>query len=375
MKNTITAAVQSRLVKSETRSTGRLVLALALACFSLGSNPSAAQGTGLASVAGSMSPGSWAALNTSGISALGRGNSTGNIAPYSMSSAWDPVGKRIYFQGQDHANDTGLVFAQLDAASNTWSSAGAIPNIGSHGYDHLAIDPGTGRLFLYVFGSKDYYSYPIANGGPWSAEPPIPAQGYVNITTGVEFFPGVGLVVYICGETSGEILIRDLSGNWSRTTGFGPNGGYHCFAEYSAAANAVVFGGASLNPRKVWRLNANKTVTPLQDSPVGLGIQQANVVADPTTGNFLVLGFGQFLELDPRGSGTWRAIASTPPPAVGNPAPPSLDSIFSTSITSYGVVAYTTCRASACGVYLYKHAASTGAPIRAPVPPGGLSAL
>ena len=99
-----------------------------------------AAATALGTLAASMQPGTWAQLNTNNISELAHGNVAGNIAPYAMTSVWDPGTGRIYFQGQDHSSTGGLEFVRYDDATNSWSNAGPIPNAPSHGYDHLTLD-------------------------------------------------------------------------------------------------------------------------------------------------------------------------------------------------------------------------------------------
>src|SRR4029077_19076704 len=100
--------------------------------------------------------------------------------------------------------------------------------------------------------------------------------------------------------------------------------GYHVVAAYSPVHNVMVFGGGCCpgNPRKLWRLNADRSFTAMPQVPIaeGVGIQQANFTVDPVTGNFLVMGGSgkQFWQLNPTGSGTWTQLP-TPPAYVGNP--------------------------------------------------------
>jgi hypothetical protein len=99
-------------------------------------------GTPLSALAASMAPGTWAPLSVGGLTNLHDSgpSGSGNRLSYAMSTAWDPIGRKLYFQGQDHNSVLGLAFLQYDDATNAWSIAGSIPNIPSHGYDHLTID-------------------------------------------------------------------------------------------------------------------------------------------------------------------------------------------------------------------------------------------
>jgi len=208
-------------------------------------------------------------------------------------------------------------------------------------------------------------------GGPWSIATTY-GQGYQQVAIGTALWTGSlagagsqgALIVYNGGEPNGQIAMwNPLTNSWfADIRNFGGVSTYHGFIEYSPVHNVAVFGGGNNNPRKIWRLNADRTVTTFPDAPVDLGVQRANVVVDPVTGNFLVLGYGQLWQFDPRGSGTWtlQTGSRVPPSAVGNPGSPELDSVISASISNYGVVMYVTCGAFSCNTYLYKHAASTG---------------
>jgi hypothetical protein len=197
-----------------------------------------------------------------------------------------------------------------------------------------------------------------------------PVTAYVEVAVGTAWWSGTitggdtngTLLIYNCGAPSGQVLLWNPTSNtwFADIQGFGGNSTYHCVAEYSPVHNVAIFGGGNDNPRKVWRLNSNRTVTVLPDAPVDLGVQHANLSVDPVTGHFLVMGYGQLWQLDPRGSGSWTQQngSRTPPSAVGNPGSPDLDSVISAPISNYGVVAYVTCRTKSCNMYLYKHSGS-----------------
>jgi hypothetical protein len=255
----------------------------------------------------------------------------------------------------------------FDAATNAWSDRAAFPGTPGHVYDHGAIDPGTGTFYLREYGihpgGNKVYVYPA--GGPWSLKSTWPIGAYVNVALGTTWWngqmSGVGsqgaFMVYNCGGS--EVLIFDPASNtWLRSTS-APAGAstYHCFMEYSPAFNVAILGGGNGNPRKVWRLNADRSLTAMPDAPVNLGVQRANVTVDPATGKFLVLGYGQFWEFDPRGSGQWVQLPASrrPPAGVGDPA--ALDSVVSSSLSNLGVTMYVGCRGGACKMFLYKHAA------------------
>src|SRR5262245_14165116 len=326
-------------------------------------------GTTLGNIAASMQPGTWAQVAQTNINAiLGVGPSTGNKLPFASSAAWDSSRLKLHYVGNDHGEPSSYIV--YDATTNSWTNTGTIPVHSGHGYDHLSLNPNSGSLYVREYGispgGNTIWELPM--GGSWAVKTQWPNTAYINVANGTAWwtgtFSGAGaqgtLFVYNCGAIDGQVVgWNPLTNTWiADIKGFGGNSTYHCVMEYSPVYNVAVFGGGNDNLRSVWRLNQNRTVTALATSPVDLGIQEANIVADPVTGNILVLGFGQFWELDPRGSGTWRRL-STPPSSVGDPAWGVLDGVISAPISNYGVVAYITCRISDCNFYLYKHGSGT----------------
>jgi hypothetical protein len=326
----------------------------------------------LRDVANAMQPGTWAAVPQTNInSVLAQGPTTGHQLPFAMSASWDPTLLKLHFVGTDHGTNV-TSYMGYDAQANSWTFFGDTPMTPSHGYDHTSIDPRTGTLYTREYGSNDIFKRPV--GGSWTLASSWPVGAYIQVAIGTDWWSGPltggsangNLVAYNCGAANGELFLWNASTNsWFATiTGFGGQNTYHCFLEYSPGHNVAIFGGGNANGRKVWRLNADRSVTAMPDAPMDLGIQRANVTVDPVSGNFLVMGYGQLWEYDPRGTGRWtqQTGSRTPPSAVGNPGSPNLDGIISTPISNYGVVNYVTCRIEGCVMYLYKHATGTSTP-------------
>jgi hypothetical protein len=224
------------------------------------------------------------------------------------------------------------------------------------------------------------------NAGAFSASVPDTPVTVVAIVAGTCWwsgtFSGAGtqgcLVIYNAGNstpggraTDGNILAYDpVARSWFfNQSGMSPFYGtagyaYHEVAAYSAIKNCMVYGGGNDNPTKIWRLNSNGSFTPMPDVPAGkeLGIQRGNLVADPASGNFLLLSANELWELDPSGAGAWRQQTGSrlPPADVGRPGPAAvgpIDGVVSCAIPEYGVIVYikqTSPTNSA--LYLYKHA-------------------
>jgi hypothetical protein len=334
--------------------------------FTFTTLPAGAEGS-LATLATSMAPGSWAQLQTNNIGpVLAQGASTGNILPFAMSGAWDSVGKRMHFLGGDHG---GTFSRQVyyDAATNAWVDLGLTNFGGVHGYDHIAINETSRDLYFFPYNAQNIepWRYSIANGGPWSLPNSFPPGGYIAITHGVAWFDGPlsgarpqgALAMYICGAVNGELALYDPLNNslLDDILGFGGNSTAHCFLKYSKVYNLAILGGGDLNPRKVWRLNADRTITGMPDAPIGVGIQLGNVVPEPVSGNFIVRGSNQLWRYDPRNTGTWTRLPDPPPNTVGNPSSPDFDGTISAPISTYGVIMYVTCRQTNCRVDIYKN--------------------
>jgi hypothetical protein len=297
-----------------------------------------------------MPAGTWAQLPQTNIdTALGRGGVSGNQLHFALAMAWDPIRLKLHYTGSDH-NDGVTNYMTYDATTNSWSFLGSIPLTPSHGYDHNTIDPNTGILYVREYGIAlgGTRIWQLPPGGSWSMRTSWNPTQYVNVANGTTWWRGQlrgagangALVIYNCGAVNGQVLAWNPSNDawFADITGFGGSSTYHCFAEYSPVYNVALFGGGNLNPRTVWRLNADRTVTALTSAPVDLGVQRGNVTVDPVTGDFLIMGYGQLWQFNPRGGGTWTQQIGprTPPSAVGNPGPPELDAVVSVPISNFG---------------------------------------
>ena len=309
-----------------------------------------------------MAPGTWAELPTGNIQALFDNGASGHILTYSSSMSWDPTAHRMHFVGNDHHGGDAskpLKWVYYDDATNAWVRATPNPpNWAQHGDDHLTIDQDGRVLYLLqtAIGNVPIVvsSLSLAGGG-WQSLRSGPPGGYLNVTIGTDFFPGLGYVVYNCGKPGGELRLRNAAGVWSAITGFGGSGGYGCVAEFSRAHNVLIVGGGP-NPRRVWRLNENRKVAAMPDAPFEYGSNpgQGIVAADPVTGHFIFLGnqAGGLWELDPRGRGTWRQLSATPPANLEG-----WQGAVVGAVSNYGVLMYASCQGQNCHVHLYKHRA------------------
>jgi len=336
----------------------------------------------LSSVASSMAPGSWAQIAVPNQNEmLGVGNVTGSMLPYCNSMPWNPKSKMIEIIGMDHGWPA-LRHVRYDDATNLFDLAAADAGIGqAHGYDHNAVNPYTGDLYSRIYGGftgSIKVSRKAYGAGSFTSLPP--ASGLEQVSIGACWwsgsFTGVGaqgaFMVFNSGNSvgnadDGQIVAFDpLANAWVFSkTGMAPNYGsgstYNSVMEYSARKNVAVYGGGNVASTRLWRLDSNGTAAAMPNTPgsTNVGIQNGMLIDEPVTGNFLLLSAGQFWELDPTGSGTWRQLTGsrTPPAGVGIPGPPTIDNMTCASVPDYGVVVFIKQTNQGGGTfYVYKHA-------------------
>lgn len=328
----------------------------------------------LATLANSMAVGTWAELTTTGLAGvLLVGGSTNNMIPFQNNGVWDPVRGLVHVVGQDHGWPAGLRQITYTESTNSWALVNG-PGVGAHGYDSLEIDTTTGDLYMqsYVLGTNSAI-YRKPQGGSWNLTYGI-MNVYRNVAMGSVFWTGTlaGFsdpkgVWIVCEGDFGRIYAKGVSalgsaGNFTQLGGSLLNwtvGNYHQLGAYSRIKNVAVLGGGNGNGKKLFRVNADASVTALSQSiPVNIGIQQGSFFEDPgTTGNFLSMTQSQLWELNPDGSGTWtQQTGSRVPPAAVNTFDNTNQSCCVIPISTYGVTMVLSADGgSSANAYLYKH--------------------
>lgn len=341
-----------------------------------------------------MAPGTWAqvaASNQDAVLGSQNGNS-GSMINYCQSMPWNPVAKRIEFTGADHdAVPATQRYARYDDASNTFSLVavdagfGAAVGTAFHGAGLLQANPYTGELFNAQQPQANprlFRFYKMSAGSTTFSLVGTAPSGYLQIFmpscwwTGPFTARALGSQgAYMCfnsgasqGIGTGEIFIYDptIPGFLPTLTGVTDpvyTSNYAPVMAYSKIKNCAVYGGtsdvSSPNAPIAYRLNSDGTHTLMPPVPgSGMGLDVGALVADPVTGNFLLLTNGQLWELNPTGSGTWalQTGSRVPPSGVRNPTEMG-QGLVVTAIPDYGVVAVTSQLAGSGGTFfLYKHA-------------------
>jgi len=331
----------------------------------------------LGSLAASMSPGTWAVLNTNGFNNgayLADPISSGDyITQYADKAVWDAGSRTFFFMGSAHGTVCYAKFATYLDATSTWTdgSWAGLPDLPGeqpcftefhgHAYEHNAVSPG----FVYHRGynSVHVYRYPIASGGPWVKLPDISMANF-QCCGALEWFPDRNELVFFDGDWG---LWKFFNNAWTQIAagnggGFAPQflmGGFQNFAQYSPSAHAIWFGGGN-GSNKIYRYNSDGTFTTLNLAPFGLGVAQSVISVDPVSGNFLILrdmgaGNGQFWQYNVV-TDVWTQLPPPPISVLSVLASGAIgDGLIATPISTYGVVMYLKFVFSSSRVYLYKH--------------------
>jgi hypothetical protein len=359
-----------------------ILIVIALAIFQV-RNTSAA-GTALGSLAASMQPGTWAQLTTNNINPTlsNPGGASGIIFGYTEYIKWDPVGRRLYYLGGDHAESGTPVMrhVQYDDATNSWSilpEQSWFTAFASHGYDHGAIDPAHRYFYFRPPDNLTMYRWNM-DTHVWTQMPANNVIQYNSCCVGIDYFPELHGVMWASdesGDNGGVTRLNDATGQWDRIgqAAAYPMGDYHNFAEYNPVFKVMVFGGGESGSatRKIWKLDANGRITALKDAPVALGIQNAIFTVDPVSGDYLVFTSTNQFYVYNVVTDTWtlRASGSAVPIWTTNYQDPVHGAVGG-SIDTYGVNVFVTCDGTNnCKVNIYKHSAGSGNPGVPPPPP------
>ncbi len=325
---------------------------------------------------------------------------------------WNSKKRQLYFVT---CTDPGTI-AQLPSPlfgftddTNTWTQIGPRPSSTEtcyHGYDNLAWDDANEVLYFsrpYYY-TGEVYRYCVNNTPSWcsgkagtwsliaSANGRFPNDPIltVGLTYHAAYNGGTLLMYYgsAYGDGCGGLMgYSEMTQTWTVIRGAGctlpvpTTAGLHVMAEYSAVKKVAIFGGGNGNA-KVWKMDAAGTITQLASAPapIMLGASNRSLVADPISGNFIVIGGATgspngMYELNPDVGGAWTLLDSdltTSGKICAQKYDASLAcsaDFFGASISTYGVIGYwKLVGPSSAEFWLYKHKAPTP-----PTPPTSLT--
>ena len=276
----------------------------------------------LADFVAAMPAGTWAPVPpSSGMdAALYSAGTTQNMLIFGGSTFYDPVAKRIPLLGCDHGQPD--QFVQYDLATHAWSTVQK-PSIGSHAYQHLAVDPATGSIYVTLMGRDDVAGIYRWNGTTFERLCRMPQPALNLIATALAWWNGQLTWYEGSGGTVWLLDVDKLS--WRPGGGFpGQRGIYHNVS--APTASGLVFGGGNNftnnwpADHQLWRLDTDRNVTRMPDAPFRIGIFNGMSLCGDGKGRVNLLGFSQFWRLDPAGSGTMTRLPD-PPADLVSPAP------------------------------------------------------
>jgi len=251
-------------------------------------------------------------------------------------------------------------------ATNRWtveplpSWAGGAYGI-AHGYEHSAIDPTTGNIYLRLFNSTAIYRW-SRQTKVWTA---LPAGPNTAVAAAIEYFPEMGGLVYVGG---GEVhFFSETQGRWSRLASGLAMGPYSHVASYNPIHRIVVFGGGNGSSR-LYRLNANGTIAPIRSAPANVGILASVFTVDPASGRHLLFtSGGGFFEYDVAGD-SWSGRSANGVLMFSADANRVLFRV-AVPVPSLGVLKFLGYDGRSSSTYVYKHAPGTIQPPDTDPPP------
>lgn len=344
--------------------------------------------TVLGDLAAQMRPGEWRVLNQSGdasgfnydllISCNGS-DCADNILNFADKALWNPNTREIHFVGKGHMRE--MKHISYSETTNRWtlepqpywhSAGGGISYGIAHGYEHSAIDPATGNVYVRLFNSGQVYKFTRATK-TWSELPLGPVTSSVAVA--IEYFPELGGLLLVGG---GEVhLYRESSRTWTRLAQGLSMGPYHHVASYNPVHKVAIVGGGN-DSRALYRVDSSGRVTGIANAPIVVGVQSSVFTVDPASGKHLLFGSGGgFYEYDVAAN-TWSSLSTAGVPmfSAGNGYNNRILYRSAVPISTHGVVAFLALDGSNARVFLYRHAPGAPPPpadTTPPAPPIGLT--
>lgn len=319
-------------------------------------------GTVLGDLAAQMQPGTWAQLPTIGFNSGALLETCGgsNIVEFADSATWDPISRQVLFYGASHGTCYGQKLIIYNDATNTWQTGPLYPGSCSgrdgcfeHAYNQNALNPLTGDFYYRPYGSLKIHKYTTNGTQQWSTPTSQVPNGSSQCCGAIEYFPEMNGLIWVNGAIKSVFRFVESSGQWVTLGTNLPMGDYDNVIEYNPVHKVILFGGGRGNDRILYKLNAQGTITRLQDAPLAIpGSVNGLLSVDPASGKYLAFQpGGRYYEYEITND-TWKLMSTTHPltDAYG------YFELAETAIPLYGVVMFVMHKPA--GIYIYKHAAT-----------------
>ncbi|MEO8004034.1 MAG: hypothetical protein ABI771_03960 [Betaproteobacteria bacterium] len=259
------------------------------AVSAVGAAGSVSKTTALGRLAASMHSGQWASFTSNDFNhALVDAGGGHSILEFASRGHWDPLHKKIQFWGMGHLSGQALI--TYDDATNTWTrdNAPATSSNWGHGYQHMALDPATGDLYLRLYNSGIVRKKPYDQ--PWQNVAAFDNSVNNQVAGALEWVPqlngGAGGLAF--ADAGGVRTSNAAVSNWGWQIS-GASGQYH---QNGVAINGAFYFGGGGGSTALWRLDPGGAVTRVADSPVPFGVTAMDLVPHPNGVDALLVGPG-----------------------------------------------------------------------------------
>lgn len=245
--------------------------------------------TEIGKLASSMKRGTWAKLETKGLTpgfmyVTAPNGKVLHIAGWTDDGKWDPVTKQFLYLGFRQVQK----FIVYSAETNEWRE---IPNPGDTGTGHIysnnALDSAHGIYYHAKTYSDVVHKFSLANQ-VWDQLPAVGLQ-HRSHGTALEFFPGLGLFYHSRHE--GIFRYDQQKHTWLNIATQDDKGKrlyrYVGIARYNPKHEEMLFAGGYDTGRNLIRLDKNGKLTTLAEIPGEISVRQDRVLVDPSTGDYL----------------------------------------------------------------------------------------
>lgn len=246
--------------------------------------------TSLGRLAASMQSGQWADFTAKNFNlALVDAGGGHSILEFASRGHWDPVHKKIQFWGKGHLSGQALI--TYDDVTNTWGrdDAQATPSNWGHGYQHMALNPANGDLYLRLFNSGTIRKKPYDQ--PWETVAPFDNSVNNQVAGALEWVAqlngGAGGLAF--ADTGGVRFSNPAVTSWGWQIS-GASGPYH---QNGVAINGAFYFGGGGGTTAFWRLDGAGTVSRAADAPVPYGVTAMHLIPDPNGVDALLIGPGK----------------------------------------------------------------------------------
>jgi hypothetical protein len=311
----------------------------------------AAESSVLANTAAALKPGSWAELKTEGFTKeMTVTSKQYSIFGWTDDGAWDAQTNQFLFMGFRQE----LKFIAYSEQTNSWriipSFEWPLKDAFGHPYGNNAIDAAKGIYYTHPCGTTLIYAYDLRKN-EWSKLPPCDLK-CLGLGLCIEFFPEMNALIFIYQKQAYKFDFATQK--WSVLHKDLPCGDIHVMLRHNAKTKCMLVAGGNRGDNKVAKIDAAGKLTALKDAPFELNVNHTKIVADPSTGDFLVVSKENFYAFDAEAD-KWTSLGT-----LSKDTPLRDPGSVCAAIDKYGVTMWVEGYTSKRQVWLYRHHRAAG---------------